>query len=80
MERAVILVSIPFFIEFVLKLRGKLKKQSYGYYENGYVKSKYDKVYSIPHFLTKTGRFTERQVVWFTILVELLFSSLIWLL
>lgn len=79
LERAVILISIPFFIEFILKLRGKLKKQTYGYFYNGRVMSKYKKVYSLPHILTRTGNYTERQVVWFMMFIQLVFASLIWL-
>jgi len=78
-EKAALIVSIPFFIEFVLKLRGKLKNQSYGYSENGKVKSFYDKIYSIPHFFTRSGKFTEKQVVFFVIFIELIFCSLVWI-
>lgn len=79
-ERAALIVSIPFFIEFLLKARGKLKKKSIGTYENGKVKSLYgNQIYSIPHLLTRTGKFTEKQVVYFMILVQLIFSSLIWI-
>ncbi|MBI5797836.1 glycosyl transferase family 4, partial [Candidatus Woesearchaeota archaeon] len=78
-ETAALLVSLPFFFEFALKLRGRLKKQSYGMYSNGKVKSLYDKVYSLPHFFTLQGRFTEKQVVLFVYLIQVLFSALIWL-
>jgi len=78
-EKAAVIASIPFFIEFVLKLRSKFKAKSYGYFENGKIKSYHNnKIYSIPHLLTRTGRYTEKQVFWFMILIELLFSSLIW--
>ncbi len=79
-EVAALIVSIPFFIEFALKLRGKLKNQSYGKLENGKVKSLYDKVYSIPHFFTIKGKYTERQVVFFVYVIQMLFCLLIWLL
>lgn len=78
MERAALIVSIPFFIEFFLKARSKFRAQSYGYYKNGKVCSKYGKIYSIPHIFTRTGNFTEKQITWFMILIELGFSSLIW--
>ncbi|MBU2639162.1 MAG: hypothetical protein KKG75_00465 [Nanoarchaeota archaeon] len=77
-ERAALISSIPFVFEFFLKARGKFKKQSYGYYEDGKVHSLYDKIYSIPHFFTRTGKFTEKQVVYFMIIIQLIFSSLIW--
>ena len=80
-EMAALLVSFPFFIEGVLKLRGRLKKQSYGmYYKDGKIKSLYEKVYSIPHFFPIDGKFTEKQVVVFVYFIGLLFSGLIWLL
>jgi UDP-N-acetylglucosamine--dolichyl-phosphate N-acetylglucosaminephosphotransferase len=78
-EKAAIIASIPFFIEFVLKLRSKFKAKSYGYYKNGKIMSYYNsKIYSIPHLFTRTGRYTEKQIFWFMILIELIFSSLIW--
>ena len=78
-EKAAIIASTPFFIEFVLKLRSKFKANSYGYYKNGKIRSYHNsKIYSIPHLLTRTGKYTEKQVFWFMIIVELIFSSLIW--
>jgi len=79
MEMVALIVSIPFFIELILKLRGRLKKQSYGTIENGKLKCLYDKVYSIPHIFTRTGRYTEKQVVVFMYLIELFFCCLIWI-
>ena len=78
LEKATLICSIPFFIEFVLKARGRFKMQSYGYYKDGKVQSMYKKIYSIPHILTRTGKFTEKQVTYFMMLVELVFASLIW--
>ena len=78
-EKAAVIVSIPFFIEFFLKLKGRFKPQSYGYFEKGKVKSFYNKIYSIPHIFTRTGKYTEKQVTYFLIFIELIFSSLIWL-
>lgn len=79
LEKAALVASIPFFIEFALKMRGKFKNQSFGYYHNGNVKSLYKEIYSIPHILTRTGKFTEKQVVYFVLGIELFFSSLIWI-
>ncbi len=78
LEKAVIIALIPFGIEFILKARGKFKKQSYGYYKEGKVQSLYKEIYSIPHLFTRTGKFTERQIVYFLILIEFGFCSLIW--
>ena len=77
-EKAALIMSIPFFIEFILKARGRFKNQSYGTYSNGQVKSLYNKIYSIPHFFTITGKFTEGQVVYLTMLIELVFAGLVW--
>src|SRR3989344_722441 len=77
-EKAALIVSVPFIIEFFLKLRGGFKKQSYGYYYKGKVRSHYNKIYSLPHIFTVTGRFTEKQVTLFMILIEFIFCSLIW--
>lgn len=78
MEKAALIASIPFIIEFILKARSKFKAQSYGFYKDGRVQSKYEKIYSIPHILTRTGKFTEKQVSLFMIGIELFFASLIW--
>ncbi|MFH1210173.1 MAG: hypothetical protein V1663_05290 [archaeon] len=80
LERAALISAVPFFIEFILKARKRFNAKSYGYYKYGKIKSYYDKIYSIPHIFTRTGRFTEKQVVFFVILIQLFFSSLIWVL
>jgi len=77
-ERAALIVSIPFFAEFILKARSKFKAQTYGKYVDGKIKSTYDKIYSIPHFFTISGKYTEKQIVWFMIFIEIIFSSIIW--
>lgn len=79
MERAVFIVSVPFFVEFFLKARSKFRAQSYGYFKDGKIFSRYKKIYSIIHFFSRTGRFTEKQIVCFVILIEVFFSSLIWI-
>ena len=79
-EKAAIIISIPFFIEFILKARSRFKAKSYGYEKNGKIFSYHEnKVYSITHFFTKTGRFTEKQIVYFIYLIQILFALLIWL-
>ncbi len=79
-ERAVLVMSVPFFIEFFLKARSKFKAESYGYAVNGKIHSRYKKIYSIPHIFTRTGRFTEKQITLFMILIELFFAIIIWFL
>ena len=77
-EKAALIMSVPFFVEFILKARGRFQKQSYGTCENGKLKSLYTKVYSIPHFFTSKCIFTERQVVYLVMIIELVFAGLVW--
>ena len=49
------------------------------YYVNGKIRSKYEEIYSIPHLLTKTGNFTEKQIVYTMIAMQFFFSALIWI-
>ena len=49
----------------------KTERTIFSYHEN--------KIYSIVHFFTKTGRFTEKQIVYFIYLIQILFALLIWL-
>jgi UDP-N-acetylglucosamine--dolichyl-phosphate N-acetylglucosaminephosphotransferase len=77
-ERAAIIVAIPFFIEFILKARSRFKAQSYGYYHEGKVKTKYDRIYSLTHLFMK-GKYTEKQITYFLIGIEILFAGIIWL-
>ena len=79
MEKTAIIISIPFIIEFFLKIRAKLRAHSYGYYKDGKIQSYYANIYSIPHIFSRTGRFTEKQITYFIICIEVIFSSLIWL-
>ncbi len=80
-ERAALICSIPFFIEFLLKARSKFKANSYGEYKDGKVISLHKrKIYSLIHLFTRTGKFTEKQITYSFIAIELLFSSLIWIL
>ena len=79
MEKAVIIVSIPFAIEFFLKARSGFKARSFGYYKNGKIASYHGKkVYSLVHLFTRTERFTEKQIVIFLMIFEFLISLLIW--
>ena len=78
LEKATVIISLPFFIEFFLKLRGKFKMQTVGYLKQGKIHSRYTQVYSLPHFFTRTGKFTERQVVYFMYMIQLFFAVLIW--
>ena len=77
-ERAALIISIPFFIEFILKSKANFNADTYGVYVKGKIRSKYDEIYSIPHIFTKTGNFTEKQIVYFMLAIQLFFSILIW--
>ncbi len=77
-EKAAIISSIPFFLEFLLKARSKFKAQSYGYYDNGKIHSIHNKIYSLIHLFTIKPRFTEKQITYIFIFIQLIFSSLIW--
>ncbi|MBT7062476.1 hypothetical protein HN924_00720 [Candidatus Woesearchaeota archaeon] len=78
-ERAAAICSIPFFIEFALKSRSKFKKDTIGFVDKkNKVHSKWKGIHSLPHIWMRTGRFTEKQIVYQLMLVELAFSLLIW--
>lgn len=71
MEKIAIILFIPYFIELVLKMRLKFKAESFGYMENGKLKSKYKKIYSINHIFMK--KFNEKGIVVGILLIETLF-------
>jgi len=77
MEKQAFFVSIPFFIELLLKLRGKLQEQSFCMVKNN--KIFHDgKIYSLPHIFAKFKIFSERGVVCNLYLIEIICCSLIW--
>ena len=79
LEKAALISSLPFFLEFILKARSKLKAQSYGYYDNGKIHSLHDKIYSLIHIFTIKPKFTEKQIAYIFILIQIFFSGLIWI-
>ena len=68
-EKIAVFFYIPYIIEVCLKLRGKLKKQSFGKpLPDGTLDNRYDKIYSLNHvaiaFMRKFGiRSTEKRAV-----------------
>lgn len=78
LERAALLASIPFIVEFFLKMRSRFQAQSYGGLVRGKVKTDYPKIYSLVHVFTNSGKYTERQVVGMLMGIELVFSLLMW--
>ena len=79
LEKAAIISSIPFFVEFVLKSRSKFKARSYGYYDHGKIHSYHDKIYSLIHIFTIKPGFTESQITLIFIGIQIIFSGLIWI-
>ncbi|MBS3065117.1 MAG: hypothetical protein J4451_01305 [DPANN group archaeon] len=78
-EKAALIISIPFFIELALKMRGGLRHTTIGKINSsGKLESKYDKIYSLPHIWMRTGKYTETQIVNYLILLQLFFAVLIW--
>ena len=79
LEIPALIISIPFFVEFLLKWRSGFSADSFGIWINGKILSKHEKVYSIAHVLTRTGNYTEKQVVSYLVAMQVVFSLLIWL-
>ena len=77
MDKAFFVVSIPFFIELFLKLRGRLREPTVGKLVNGKLQRQ-GGIYSLPH-LFMNGKYSERQVVRAMWLVTAIFSALAWL-
>ena len=77
LEKFALIISIPFFIELALKLRGGLKKPTVGTVADGKVLRLDEEIYSIPHFWMN-GKYTEKQVVHRVMAVMLLFAVLAW--
>lgn len=78
-EKIAMFVFIPFFIEMILKIRGKLVKQSFGIpNKDGSIAMPYDKIYGLTHFsiwfLKKfKNKVYERDVTYFIFIIEILF-------
>ncbi|MCR4284910.1 MAG: glycosyl transferase family 4 [archaeon] len=77
-ERIAIVVFIPYILEVILKVRGKLKKHSFGVpLNNGTLGLPYDKIYGLEHLaiylLNKFGRATERKVTYLIFAFQVLF-------
>lgn len=76
-ERIAVLVFIPYILETFLKIRGKLKKQSFGIPQrDGSLKMPYDKIYSLTHLsiwiLTKLKKKVyEKDVVYLIYLFQI---------
>jgi len=81
-EKIALVVFIPYFIEMGLKLRGGLKKQSFGKpRKDGTLKMPYDKIYGLEHLAIKVlGKgATERKVTYLIHAFQILFILLAFL-
>lgn len=68
----VAIVSIPFFIEFILKARSRFQAQSFSKLGKDDKLEHDGPVYSLPQFFTKTKKFDEVQVVMIIYIIELI--------
>jgi UDP-N-acetylglucosamine--dolichyl-phosphate N-acetylglucosaminephosphotransferase len=78
MERAGLIVMLPFVIEFVLKARSKFKASCLGKLrDDGKLDSPYGKkIYSWTHVMMNLDRLSEKEVVIAMILVQIIFATL----
>jgi UDP-N-acetylglucosamine--dolichyl-phosphate N-acetylglucosaminephosphotransferase len=78
MEKAGIIVMLPFIIEFLLKLGSKFKASCLGKLrKDGKVDPPYvKKIYSWTHIVMNIGKLTEKQVTIILILIQLFFGLL----
>lgn len=83
-EKIAFVVFIPFILEMILKIRGRLKKYSFGKANrDGSLSLKYDKIYGLTHFsiwfLNKfKKKVYEKDVVMFIFLLEFVFILIAW--
>jgi len=86
MEKAVVILFIPYGFEFFLKLRGKLKKQSFAKpLKDGTIEPLYDKIYGVEHFMHRflikmKVKVTERKLVYSILIIEILLAFVVLLL
>ncbi len=76
MEKIGVIMMIPFFIEFLLKLRSKFKARSTGKLaSDGSIEAPYGKkIYSITHVVMNLGRLRENQITIALIIILIVFS------
>jgi UDP-N-acetylglucosamine--dolichyl-phosphate N-acetylglucosaminephosphotransferase len=81
-EKVAAFVFIPYVIEMILKIRGRIKKQSFGIPDkNNNLKLPFEKIYGLTHFsiwfLSKFKKeVKERDVVYFLFSIEIIFCLL----
>lgn len=70
LEKVIIILFIPYILEFILKLRGKFQKESFAQVqEDGTLRPRYEKIYGLEHIAVRIFnklkiKTTERKVVY----------------
>ena len=83
MERAGMIIMIPFILQGILKFYSLFKMKKFAsdlgiLQKDGSIKSKYGKkIYSLTHIVMNLGRFSEKQIAIILICVQIIFSMLI---
>lgn len=83
-EKIAVFVFIPYIVEIILKLRGKLKMQSFGKPNpDGSLEVPYSKIYGLEHLsifllkkIKKEGKVYEKDVVYFINFIQIIFVLL----
>lgn len=76
MQKIALILFIPYLIEFILKARSKFHAEVFGQEtENGILKPRYEKIYSLAHFIMKFN-VTEQKLVAIILSFELILSCL----
>jgi len=83
-EKIAVVIFIPYFLEIILKLRGGLKKHSFGIPDRkGNLGMPYKKIYGLEHLairiLNRFGRATEEKVVYLIYIFQIIFILLAFL-
>lgn len=82
MEKAGLIILIPFIIEFFLKLRSKFKAHCLGKLKkDGTLEPPYGKkIYSLTHILMNLKQMREKQVAFYLILIEIICTLMLFIL
>lgn len=80
-EKIAVIMFIPYILEVMLKVRGRLNKHSFGIpRKDGTLKMPYDKIYGLEHaaiyLLDKVGRSTEKNVTYLIHAFQIIFIIL----
>jgi UDP-N-acetylglucosamine--dolichyl-phosphate N-acetylglucosaminephosphotransferase len=78
MERFAVVCFVPWFIELLLKARGRFRVEGFGQLRPGGYLKPADGIYSLTHVVMSLGRFSERRIVALLILLELIICAAAW--